>query len=291
MKLPVMAENNAERVWKTMAWATCDGEVPAMKAQVHACATYECLNMETTSGFHNTGVVWDTAMARWAGEGSQLLVDSLMGSQFMFLESRALLAKIEFCELHLHISTWPLAIVAGSGEGEAPSLGMQEDARLRRGKGARNWWETRSGDRDRGEGKSRKQQAQAPTEEARQLESRRARRRRLRWRTNPLKKGSVFGWKTCVSLKNLNRKKGSLRENYKSQTEVNDKVWSLNLETEKSDGRALQTETFAKSTRSLTLSSRRWRTLWERRWRLKGWRILLRLNEGLGRGGKALSLL
>ena len=31
-ELPTMAERNAEKVWKTMAWATSDGDVPVVKA-------------------------------------------------------------------------------------------------------------------------------------------------------------------------------------------------------------------------------------------------------------------
>ena len=30
MKLPAMTEKNAEKVWKTMAWATYDGDVPVI---------------------------------------------------------------------------------------------------------------------------------------------------------------------------------------------------------------------------------------------------------------------
>ena len=33
MKLPTMAEKNAEKIWKTVAWATHDGDVPVMKAR------------------------------------------------------------------------------------------------------------------------------------------------------------------------------------------------------------------------------------------------------------------
>ena len=32
MKIPRMAEKNAEKIWKTTAWLTCDGDVPVMKA-------------------------------------------------------------------------------------------------------------------------------------------------------------------------------------------------------------------------------------------------------------------
>ena len=67
------------------------------------------------------------------------------------------LAKIEFCELHLHISTWPLVIVPGR-----PLLVIKEDGSLGGERGARNQQDIRSGDRNRS--KKRRQQAQAPTE-------------------------------------------------------------------------------------------------------------------------------
>ena len=35
MKLPTMAGENAENIWKTMAWASYDGDVPVMKSHDH----------------------------------------------------------------------------------------------------------------------------------------------------------------------------------------------------------------------------------------------------------------
>ena len=74
MKLPTMADENAENIWKTMAWASYDGDVPVMKAPRsllrwrtstwclgrarEACG---CLNMERRGVGH---VLWQTGLAK-----------------------------------------------------------------------------------------------------------------------------------------------------------------------------------------------------------------------------------
>ena len=88
--VPSLAELCAEKVWKMMAWAVCDGEVPVLKALRFVTGwrktawgrnrsawgmKWDPLNITCWKhkwGFHNRGVTWDTPMARWAGLGRRL---------------------------------------------------------------------------------------------------------------------------------------------------------------------------------------------------------------------------
>ena len=87
MQLPTRAVKIAEKVWKTMAWASCDGDVLVMNAPRSTlrwqmstwwrnrsawCMRADPINVSRWKHkwcFHNVGVVWDTPMARWAGDG------------------------------------------------------------------------------------------------------------------------------------------------------------------------------------------------------------------------------
>ena len=96
--------------------------------------------------------------------------------------------QIVFCEKHLHLSTWPPAILQEAGGGEAQSLDIQDDGSLGCTRAARNQRDIRSGDRDRGWGKRRSNKQQAPTGEGTR---RRAEGKISRRRTGLLIRGSV----------------------------------------------------------------------------------------------------
>ena len=98
--------------------------------------------------------------------------------------------------------------------------------------------------------------------------------RKLKRPIGPLKRGSVFGGRTSGNCKKKTGwEEGSLRKTYKSQTEASDREWSLNLETEKAlEELASLYNRFEQSNRdlcdidrSMTLSSRKWRTILEKR--------------------------
>ena len=87
MQLATTAQKNVEKVWKTVAWAVYDGDVPVMKALRsilswrttawwrHKSAwgmrvgPTSASGWKDTWGVHTRGVVWDTLVVRWAGEG------------------------------------------------------------------------------------------------------------------------------------------------------------------------------------------------------------------------------
>ena len=128
-------------------------------------------------------------------------------------------------------------IVAGAGGVQAPSLGMQEDGSLGRGRGARDQWDTRSG----GIGA-------ATGEGARKLDNRRA----ADWSTEKriiVLRGKHLG----VAKRFWMGRRATMRKNNKSQTEAHDNVWSLNLETEKKLRRRWLVSTNASSSQTVNL--------------------------------------
>ena len=69
-KLPMMAGNNPEKIWKTMAWAISDSDVPVMKsAWSMRVDPTNVSRWNHKLGFHERRVVLDTPLTRWAGEG------------------------------------------------------------------------------------------------------------------------------------------------------------------------------------------------------------------------------
>ena len=80
-----MAEKNAEKIWKTMTWATYD-EVPVMRALRSILGWRTTTRWRNRNGwgmktdptnvtrwkhkfvFHNRGVLCDTPVTKWAGE-------------------------------------------------------------------------------------------------------------------------------------------------------------------------------------------------------------------------------
>ena len=82
MGLSSLAELCVEKVWKTMVWAVCNGEVFVLRASRSVrtttwwrnrsawCMKWGPLNVTCWKhkwGFHNRDVTWDTLMAKWAG--------------------------------------------------------------------------------------------------------------------------------------------------------------------------------------------------------------------------------
>ena len=83
---PLLLKKIANKIWTTVTWAMCDGDVPMLLAlRSILCwrttawgspsswgVTWDPCNVQRWKhkvGFHNRGVQWDTPTARWAGEG------------------------------------------------------------------------------------------------------------------------------------------------------------------------------------------------------------------------------
>ena len=96
MKLPTMAEKNAEKVSETVARATDDGDIPVMKALRSILRWRTTTWWENRSAwvlhvdprnvstwkhqrsFHNRCVVSDIPMARWSGQGKHWVQEMTM---------------------------------------------------------------------------------------------------------------------------------------------------------------------------------------------------------------------
>ena len=85
--LPLLTEKITNKIWTTMTGAVYDGDVPIMlalrsifgwrtsawwRSRSSWCMTWDPYNVQRWKHIvksHNRGVLWDTPMARWAGEG------------------------------------------------------------------------------------------------------------------------------------------------------------------------------------------------------------------------------
>ena len=150
------------------------------------------------------------------------------------------------------------------GGGRAPFPGMQEVGRLGTGRGARLRSGTGTGASANTDGRGK----------AGKKKKKKNKKKKKDWSTE--QRISVRRKNIWEFQRILDGNKGSLHKTHNGQTESNDKVWSLNLETEKTlevlagftSASRSQTVTSATSTRSKR------RISWRRRWRLKSWRIL-----------------
>ena len=86
MKLPTMAKTNAGTLWKTMTWATCEGDVPVTKGvTVNFALEHEDLVEErvhgrcgwTLSMCQGGNTSGDTPLAKWAGEEERRVEEGL----------------------------------------------------------------------------------------------------------------------------------------------------------------------------------------------------------------------
>ena len=86
--LPLLTEKIASKIWTTMTWAVCDGDVHILLALRSflvwrttawwrsraswgvAWDPYNVQRWKHKFGLWNRGVQWDTLMARWTGEGN-----------------------------------------------------------------------------------------------------------------------------------------------------------------------------------------------------------------------------
>ena len=117
--LPSLAELCAEKVWKTMAWAVHEGEVPVLKALRFVIGwrttawwrnksawgmKWDPLNITCWKhkwGFHNRGVAWDTPLARRAGSGEDWIQKWRMNPPKKTEAVPALVRAIRLSPLHI----------------------------------------------------------------------------------------------------------------------------------------------------------------------------------------------